>query len=93
MTILLLTISLYAPWVHSLKEKRSIVKSLIAKLRNNYNISVVESDNQNLHQKITISLAAITFNSSKSDSLESKIIAFIEENTEASIINVEREIR
>lgn len=93
MNILLLTISLYAPWVHSLKEKRSIVKSLIAKLQNNYNISVVESDNQNLHQKITISIAAITFNSFKSDNLESKIIDFIEENTEASIINIEKEIR
>ena len=35
---------LRAPWVHSLKEKRMIVKSLVAKLRNRFNVSAAEID-------------------------------------------------
>lgn len=32
--VLVLKIKLYAPWVHSLKEKQMVVKSLLAKIRN-----------------------------------------------------------
>ena len=46
MRIAAMTFRLYAPWVHSLKEKRSIVKSLIAKLRNRYHVSAAEIDEQ-----------------------------------------------
>ncbi|MDO4804271.1 MAG: DUF503 family protein [Lachnospiraceae bacterium] len=34
MRVATITFSLRAPWVHSLKEKRMIVKSLIARLQN-----------------------------------------------------------
>ncbi len=33
---------LRAPWVHSLKEKRMIVKSLVAKLQNKFHVSEAE---------------------------------------------------
>ena len=68
-----MTFRLRAEWVHSLKEKRMIVKSLIAKLQNKYHVSAAEVDEQDTHQ-IIISL-------------------FVEENTEAEIIDEEREIR
>ena len=44
MKIAAMTFRLHAPWVHSLKEKRMIVKSLIAKLQNRYHVSVAEID-------------------------------------------------
>lgn len=34
--VAIMEIRLYAPWVHSLKEKRMIVKSLLGKIRNRY---------------------------------------------------------
>lgn len=40
--VLVLKIKLYAPWVHSLKEKRMVVKSLLAKIRNKFQVSVAE---------------------------------------------------
>ena len=83
---------LRAPWVHSLKEKRMIVKSLDAKLRNRYNVSASEIDEQDTHQLIVIGVAAIVPHNAFADSLMEDISQFVEENTEAEIIDEEREI-
>ena len=83
---------LRAPWVHSLKEKRMIVKSLVAKLRNRYNVSAAEIDEQDTHQIIVIGVAAIVPHNAFADSLMEDISQFVEENTEAEIIDEEREI-
>lgn len=88
-----MTFRLYAPWVHSLKEKRSIVKSLIAKLQNRYHVSAAEIDEQDTHQIIVIGLAAIVPHNAMADSLMEDISLFVEENTDAEIIDEEREIR
>ena len=88
-----MTFRLYAPWVHSLKEKRSIVKSLIAKLQNRYHVSAAEIDEQDTHQMIVIGLAAIVPHNAMADSLMEDISLFVEENTDAEIIDEEREIR
>ena len=55
MTVTVMTIKLYAPWVHSLKEKRKIVKGLCEKLRHKFHVSVIESDAQDIHQTIVVS--------------------------------------
>ena len=88
-----MTFRLYAPWVHSLKEKRSIVKSLIAKLQNRYHVSAAEIDEQDTHHMIVIGLAAIVPHNAMADSLMEDISLFVEDNTDAEIIDEEREIR
>ena len=88
-----MTFRLYAPWVHSLKEKRSIVKSLIAKLQNRYHVSAAEIDEQDIHQIIVIGVAAVVPHNALADSLMEDISLFVEENTDAEIIDEEREIR
>ncbi len=84
---------LHAPWIHSLKEKRMIVKSLIAKLQNRYHVSAAEIDEQDTYQIIVIGVAAIVPHNAMADSLMDDISLFVEENTEAEIIDEEREIR
>ncbi|MDO5455403.1 MAG: DUF503 domain-containing protein [Eubacteriales bacterium] len=93
MKIAAMTFRLRAPWVHSLKEKRMIVKSLIAKIRNRYHVSAAEIDEQDAHQSIVIGVAAIVPHNAIADSLMEDISLFVEENTEAEIINEEWEIR
>ncbi|HSQ88274.1 DUF503 domain-containing protein [Romboutsia sp.] len=92
MKIFILKIDLRANWVHSLKEKRMIVKSIVKKLQNTFNTSVSEVDNQDVHQRITIGIAGISLDSSQCDSIKEKIINFIEVNTEAIIIEIEEEV-
>ena len=88
-----MTFRLRAEWVHSLKEKRMIVKSLIARLQNKYHVSAAEVDEQDMHQIIVIGVAAIVPHNAMADSLLDDISLFVEENTEAEIIDEEREIR
>ena len=59
MIIAAMTFRLHAPWVHSLKEKRMIVKSIIAQLQNRFHVSAAEIDEQDTHQIIVIGIAAI----------------------------------
>ena len=93
MKIVAITVRLHAPWVGSLKEKRMIVKSLIAKLQNRYHVSAAEIEDQGVHKMITIGIAAIVPHNAMADSLMEDISHFIENNTEAEIIDEEREIR
>ena len=88
-----MTFRLPAEWVHSLKEKRMIVKSLIAKLQNKYHVSTAEVDEQDTHQIIVIGAAAIMPHNAMADSLMEEISTFVEENTEAGIPDEIREIR
>lgn len=93
MRIAAMTFRLHAPWVHSLKEKRMIVKSLIAKLQNRFHVSAAEIAEQDTHQITVIGVAAIVPHNAMADSLMDEISSFVEENTEAEILDEEREIR
>ena len=93
MIIATITFKLHAPWVHSLKEKRMIVKSILAKLENRFHVSAAEIDEQDTHQIIVIGVAAIVPHNAQADSLMESISRFVEENCEAEIIDEERELR
>jgi uncharacterized protein len=46
--------------VHSLKEKRSLVRPLIAELRRRFELSVAEVDHLELHRRAAIGVAAVS---------------------------------
>lgn len=92
MIIATITFKLHAPWVHSLKEKRMIVKSLVAKLQNKFHVSAAEIDEQDTHQIIVIGVAAIVPHNAMADSLMDEISEFVETNSEAEIMDEIREI-
>ena len=93
MKVATMTFRLHAPWVHSLKEKRMIVKSMLAKLRNKFHVSAAEIDEQDVHQIIVIGVAAIVPHNAMADSIMDEISEFVELNTEAEILDETREIR
>lgn len=85
-------ISLYANWVHSLKEKRMIVKSILAKVKNKFNVSAAEIENQDVHQTITIGIACVSCDTRHANSMVQQVVDYIEDNTEAVVEKVEIEI-
>ena len=93
MRVATIIFTLRAPWVHSLKEKRRIVKSIVGKLQNKFHLSAAEIDEQDTHQTIVIGVAGIVPNNAFADSLMDRISMFVEENCEAEIVGEEREIR
>lgn len=91
--VAVLKIKLYTSWVHSLKEKRMIIKGLMSKIRNKFQVSVAEVEDQDVHQSMVIGIAAIVPHSAQADHLMDEIIKFVELNTEAEIVAEEREMR
>ncbi|RVU54542.1 DUF503 domain-containing protein [Anaerosphaera multitolerans] len=81
---------LFSP--NSLKEKRRILNSLIAKLKNNFNISVSEVGNNELWQKATLGIALVSNDSSYVNEILDKVIDYVEEFNDVEIIDVEMEI-
>ena len=87
------TVKLYAPWVHSLKEKRMVVKSLIDKAHNKFNVSIAEIGEQDIHQTIMLGMACVAGTAALADSMIESILLFIENNTDAEIVCIQRELR
>lgn len=85
-------ITFRADWVSSLKEKRMIVKSIIEKAKNKFNISIAEIGKQDMYKEIEIGFCCITNETSHANSIIDNVVNFIENNTEAVIENIEFEI-
>ena len=93
MIIAAMTFRLHAPWVHSLIEKRMVVKSLITQLQNKFHVSAAEIDKQDIHQIIVIGVAAVVPHHALADSLMEEISQFVETATDAQVLEEAREIR
>lgn len=52
-------VSLSLPMAHSLKEKRGLVKPLLARLRGEFNVSVAEVEDQDRWQSAVIAVAMV----------------------------------
>jgi uncharacterized protein YlxP (DUF503 family) len=76
MHIGLLTLDIFLPESHSLKEKRIVLRSLKDRLRK-FNVSVAECDHQDLWQRSTLGIVSI---SSDHGILEKTLNAVAEES-------------
>lgn len=73
-------IELRLPENHSLKGKRQVIKSIIARLQNSYNVSVAEVDNQELWQIATLGISCASNNRRHADEILANVIRFIIQN-------------
>jgi uncharacterized protein YlxP (DUF503 family) len=54
------TVTIQLIGVQSLKEKRSVVKSLLARVRNEFNVSAAEVDAQDSHGRAVLGVACVS---------------------------------
>lgn len=73
-------IRLHLPENQSLKEKRRVIKSIISRLRNQYNISIAEVDDQDLWQLATLGITCVSNHNQHVDETLSKVLNFIVQN-------------
>jgi uncharacterized protein YlxP (DUF503 family) len=71
-------LKIHIPGSRSLKDKRSVVKSLIARLRKQFNLSVAELDDHDLWQMATIGMACVSSHKNHVDEVLSAAISLIE---------------
>ncbi len=90
-TVGLCTIEFLIPGVHSLKEKRSVVKSMLDGMRSRFNVSAAEVANNDLWQRATIAVCCVSNSQPVVDSSLNKIADWVEANPRISITDVQIE--
>jgi uncharacterized protein len=80
MVVAISVFELHVPEARSLKEKRSVVKSLIERIAARHRVCILESDFQDLHQRSEITLALLGHHQVEVDRVLERIRATIEEH-------------
>ncbi|MGI6403011.1 MAG: DUF503 domain-containing protein [Oscillospiraceae bacterium] len=87
-----LKLTFHLPWANSLKDKRMMVKSICTKLRSKFYVSVAEVESQDVHRTAVIGVACVASSTSQIDSVLDHLIAWLENNCEAELVEIQREI-
>ena len=93
MVVAVLTLYLRLPMAASLKDKRAILRSLTARIRNKFPVSVAEVDAQDAHQSAVLAVACIAANCALADSILDQLIALVEKGEHAQLCDILREYR
>lgn len=78
MVIAVCTLQLSIPFAGSLKEKRQVVKSLTARIRNEFNVSIAEVDDHDYWQSAVFGIACVSTSQSYAHGLIEAVVAFID---------------
>jgi uncharacterized protein YlxP (DUF503 family) len=87
MTIGFCRLTLYLPNAQSLKSKRSVIKSLCAKTRQKFNVSVSEIDANDAWQKAVLGIAVVANESAFANSVISKAINLFDADHRIEVID------
>jgi len=82
---------LHLQGIGSLKQKRSIVKSLISRLRSRFNISIAEVDHQDSKSSAIIAVTMVSNDTSLIDRQFDTIISFMRKDGRFYLGQIERE--
>ena len=92
MIVGVLTAQMHMQGTASLKEKRSIVKSLIGRLKSRFNISIAEVDHQDNKQFAVIGMTIVSNDTRYIHSRFDKIVEFMRKDGRFYLGEIEREI-
>ncbi|MGA2172837.1 MAG: DUF503 domain-containing protein [Sedimentisphaerales bacterium] len=91
MIVGVMTANLHLQGIGSLKEKRSIVKSVIGRLQSRFNISVSEVDHNDSKEIATLGISVVSNDKSFIESQLEAVAAFMRNDGRFYLYNVERE--
>jgi len=72
------TLQLSIPVAQSLKEKRQVIKSLIARVRNEFNVAISEVDDQDVWQSAVLGIACVSTSQRYAHGQLEAVIKFID---------------
>ncbi|MDE3003821.1 MAG: DUF503 domain-containing protein [Gemmatimonadota bacterium] len=85
------TWELSLPGCSSLKEKRSVVRSIRDRLSSRFNVSVAETGVHDVHARAELSVALVSSDRRMAESVLDKADRFVESHGGAMIVRVRRE--
>jgi len=92
MVVKLLTIVLLIPGCSSLKEKRFVVSSLKARLRQRFNVSVAEVAHHDKWQRCTMAVAMVAVDRRTADSGCERVLRFVEGDHRVTVTDSTQEL-
>jgi uncharacterized protein YlxP (DUF503 family) len=78
MVVGVMHLSLALPTSESLKAKRQVVKSVIARVRNQFNVAAAEVDTLDHRQLATLGFSCVSTDRCHAEQLLAKVLAYIE---------------
>lgn len=88
--IIKVRIHIFTP--HSLKEKRSVIKSLLRKTQTKFRLSIAEIGDNDLWQSSLVGAAIVGNNKRLLEREMDKVLAFMEQDSEIEIVEIQHEI-
>jgi uncharacterized protein YlxP (DUF503 family) len=86
-------VTLHLPASHSLKDKRQVVRSLVERLRNRFDLAVAEVEDQDRRQIATLGLVCVSSSASIVDEVLTHALDYIENTRlDTMVTEVAREI-
>ncbi|MEM8605566.1 MAG: DUF503 domain-containing protein [Myxococcota bacterium] len=85
-------ISLSLPGVDSLKAKRSIVRRVVDRAANRFNVAVAEVGRQDVRRQALIGFAVVSGDRRHANSMLDAIVSFVDGATEAVIVDRSTEL-
>lgn len=93
MTVGMCLVVLRMPANRSLKDKRQVVRSIVERVRNRFNVSIAEVDDNDRWQTASLGLCCVANDRAFVEATLSKAVAFIEhERPDAEIVSQETEL-
>lgn len=88
----LLTLDITVPGSVTLKDKRSVVKSLVERLENTFNVSVAQTDRLDSVRRATVSIAHVSNDRDRVQRVLEKVTRMAERERDAVVDSVSTQI-
>jgi uncharacterized protein len=85
-----LVIDLHLPDVHSLKEKRAVVKPIVEGARRRFHVASGEVDHQDKWQRAQLAMAAVAASERHCGDILDEVERFVWSFPEVEVVNVDR---
>ena len=91
MVVGLLQLDVHLPRAHSLKEKRSVLKSLRDQLRHRFNVAVAELEANELWQRATVGISSVADDRARVEEVLAHVTDWLRATTLIQLIQVQEE--
>lgn len=81
-------LAFYIAHSKSLKDKRSVSRSIIEKTKKRFNVAIAEVDTQDIHQVLTVGIAVVSAEAGNAQTYLNEIISYMEGNANAELTDV-----
>ncbi|MFQ5879370.1 MAG: DUF503 domain-containing protein [Dehalococcoidia bacterium] len=84
---------LHLPDNHSLKGKRQVVRSIVERVSNRFNVAIAEVEDQQRWQMASIGFCCVSNSVQHADEVLSRVVAFIEsQRSDAQVVEYRTEV-